>query len=134
MPRTCLACASPERKEIDKAIVAGEPFRNIAKRVSLSTAALFRHKDHVGTAIVKAEERREEKLGDSLLEEMRRVQRKAWELLAKTEEDRDHRGSIVALREVRECLESLGDMLAKAHGDGPAEVRVVIEHVGAPGV
>jgi hypothetical protein len=33
---------------------------------------------------------------------MRRVQRKAWELLAKTESEGDHRGSIVALREVRE--------------------------------
>jgi hypothetical protein len=43
---------------------------------------------------------------------MRRVQRKAWELLDKTESEGDHRGSIVALREVRECLESLGEMLA----------------------
>jgi hypothetical protein len=63
---------------------------------------------------VKAAERREEHLGDSLLDEMRRVQRKAWELLSKTESEGDHRGSIVALREVRECLESLGDMLAKS--------------------
>jgi hypothetical protein len=53
-------------------------------------------------------------LGESLLDEMRRVQRKAWELLAKTESEGDHRGSIVALREVRGCLESLGEMLAKA--------------------
>jgi hypothetical protein len=131
MPRTCLACASPGRKEIDKAIVAGEPLRNIAARVSISFASLCRHKPHVSQAIVKAEEKREERLGDSLLDEMRRVQRKAWELLGKTETDGDHRGSIVALREVRECLESLGEMLAKAQGGSPAEVRVVIEHVGA---
>ena len=35
----------------------------------------------------------------------------------------DHRGSIVALREVRECLESLGEMLenaVKVNG-GPAD-------------
>ena len=56
----------------------------------------------------------EERLGDSLLDGMRRVQRKAWELVAKAESEGDHRGAIVALREVRECLESLGDMLAKA--------------------
>ena len=49
-----------------------------------------------------------------MLDEMRRVQRKAWELLARTESEGDHRGSIVALREVRECLESLGEMLANA--------------------
>jgi hypothetical protein len=116
MPRTCLACSSPERDAIDKALVAGEPLRNIAKRVSISPAGLLRHKNHVAQAVVKASENREERLGESLLDEMRRVQRKAWELLAKMESEGDHRGSIVALREVRECLKSLGEMLEKANG------------------
>jgi transposase len=114
MPRTCLACSSPEREAIDKALVAGEPFRNIAKRVSISPAGLLRHRNHVANAIGKARAQHEERLGETLLDEMRRVQRKAWELLARTESVGDHRGSIVALREVRECLESLGEMLAKA--------------------
>jgi transposase len=114
MPRTCLACSSPEREAIDKALVAGESFRNIAERVSISPAGLFRHKNHVANAIGKAQAQHEERLGETLLDEMRRVQRKAWELLARTESEGDHRGSIVALREVRECLESLGEMLAKA--------------------
>jgi hypothetical protein len=48
---------------------------------------------------------------------------KAWELLGKTESEGDHRGSIVALREVRECLESLGEMLAKA--DAPHHTGVI---------
>lgn len=123
MPRTCLACSSPQRAEIDKAIATGEPLRNIAKRVSISTAALFRHKLHVSTAIVKAAEKREEKLGDGLLDEMRRVQQKAWELLGKAEGEGDTRGSIVALRETRECVESLGNMLARAaEGEGTAFV------------
>ena len=115
MPRTCLACSSTERDAIDKALVAGEPLRNIAKRVSISPAGLLRHKNHVAQAVVNASESREERLGESLLDEMRRVQRKAWELLAKMESEGDHRGSIVALREVRECLKSLGEMLEKAN-------------------
>ena len=114
MPRTCLACSSREREAIDKALVAGESFRNIAERVSISPAGLFRHKSHVANAIGKAQAQHEERLGETLLDEMRRVQRKAWELLARTESEGDHRGSIVALREARECLESLGEMLAKA--------------------
>jgi hypothetical protein len=65
------------------------------------------------TSICKAQAQHEERLGETLLDEMRRVQRKAWELLSKTESEGDHQGSIVALREVRECLESLGEMLAK---------------------
>ena len=127
MPRTCLACASPERAEIEKALVAGEPLRNIAKRVSISPAGLLRHKNHVAQVIAKAGERHEERLGDNLLDEMRRVQRKAWELLAKTESQGDHRASIVALREVRECLESLGERLEKA--DASQGSRVTLAQV-----
>ena len=41
MPRTCLARASSERREIDKAVATGEPLRNIAKHVSMSPAGLL---------------------------------------------------------------------------------------------
>ena len=73
MPRSCLACSHVEREEIDNALATGEPLRNIAKRVSISPAGLLRHKSHVAGAIAKAQERREEKLGDSIFDEMRRV-------------------------------------------------------------
>ena len=130
MPRTCLACSSPDRASIERALVAGEPLRNIAKRVSISPAGLLRHKNHVARAIVRAGEKREERLGDNLLDEMRRVQRKAWELLAKTESEGDHKGAIVALREVRECLGALGELLGKAGVDlQPERVEHVIRFV-----
>jgi hypothetical protein len=86
----------------------------MTERFGTSLATISRHKSHSAQAIRRASERREERVGENLLEEMRRVQRKAWELLSKTESEGDHRGSIVALREVRGCLESLGEMLAKA--------------------
>lgn len=53
-------------------------------------------------------------LGYNLLDQMRRVQQKAREILARMESEGDHRGSIVALREERECIESLGEMLSRA--------------------
>ncbi len=114
MPRTCLACVSPERDAIDRALVAGEPYRSIAARVSLSPSGLLRHKNHVTSAIVKAAERQEEEHGVNLLAEAERVRQKAWELLGKLEAERDHRGAIVAVREIRGCLETLGEMLTKA--------------------
>jgi hypothetical protein len=78
---------------------------------------------HVANAIGKGQAQHEERLGETLLDEMRRVHRKAWELLARTESEGDHRGSIVALREVRECLESLGEMLANADAINGGPVR-----------
>jgi len=130
MPRTCLACSHAEREAIDKALATGEPLRNIAKRVSISPAGLLRHKSHAAHTIVRASEKREERIGDTLLDEMRRVQRKAWELLAKTESEGDHKGAIVALREVRECLGALGELLGKTGVDlQPERVEHVIRFV-----
>ena len=81
------------------------------------------------------QERREEKLGDSAYDKIGQLQRKALELLGKMESEGDHRGSVVALREVRECVDSLGEMLAraealKAAGSG-GEILVKIIIVGA---
>jgi hypothetical protein len=39
-------------------------------------------------------------VGETLLDGMRRVQRKAWELLSKSESEGNHRDSIVVLREM----------------------------------
>ena len=46
--------------------------------------------------------------------------------MAKMEAEGDTRGSVVALREVRECMESLGDMLARAEAL-KAPSRLVVE-------
>ena len=126
MPRTCLTCCSPHRVSIDAALASGEPLRHISARVAISSSGLLRHKSHVRHAIAKAAERREECLGDNLLEEMRRVQQKAWDLLAKAEAAGDTRGAIVALREVRECVGSLGDMLAQAGQTQTPNVDVLL--------
>jgi hypothetical protein len=46
MPRRCLVCLHPERAAIDRAIVAVEPFRHIARRFSISSSAVVRHKNN----------------------------------------------------------------------------------------
>jgi hypothetical protein len=61
-------------------------------------AGLLRHKSPVALTIVKAQERRQEQLGDSIFAEMRRVLDKGRELLEKCEAEGDTRGAIVALR------------------------------------
>ena len=43
-------------------------------------------------------------------------------MLAKTEAKGDHRGAIVALREVRECVGSLGEMLSRATAEAAGPI------------
>jgi hypothetical protein len=109
--------------------------RHIAAHVSISPSALARHKVHAAQAIVKASERREDRLGDKLLDEMRRMNRKAWDLLGKAESEGDYRGAIVGLREARECIEAQDKMLsraAEAGGNGGPMFQVAIVYSGQP--
>ena len=105
------------------------PLREIAGRYGISSSSLDRHKSHVALAITKFEEKREEKLGNNLHDEMRSILAKARELSGKMEAEGDTRGAVVALREMRECLESLEEMLARADalkGAGQLVFRVEI--------
>src|SRR5712692_4305872 len=114
MPRTCLACSSSERAAIDKALVSGEPLRNIGKRVSISPAALLRHKNHVATAIGKAQTKREERLGIVLLADMQRLREKIWTMLSAAERDGDRVSFSVLARELRQTLGGLFELAERA--------------------
>jgi hypothetical protein len=106
--------------------------REIAGQWGFSKSSLERHKSHVSVAIERTQEKREERLGDNLHDEMKRVLDGAWVLTDKAEKAGDHRGAIVALHEVREALESLNGLVVPA-GSGPngARLEVTVTFIGA---
>jgi hypothetical protein len=58
MPRTCTICTHPERATIDKALVNGQPYRDIAGHYGTSKTALQRHKDdHLRDLLAQAKQR-----------------------------------------------------------------------------
>ena len=68
MPRTCTICTHDNRPDIDQALVAREPFRNIAARFKVSTSALVRHSDdHLPSSLLKAQAAREAADADARL-------------------------------------------------------------------
>lgn len=129
MPRTCLACSSPKRVEIDKAIAIGEPLRNIAERVSISLAALFRHKTHVGQAIVKASEKREVSIGESVMSRLEKLYRRGEKVLKDAETSGDGRLALAGIREVRETLGGIFALVSKAGVQGEA-MTITVKYLG----
>ena len=81
-----------------------------------------------------APERQEEKHGLDLLVEAERVRHKAWELLGRLEAEGDHRGSVVALREVRGCMETLGGLLNRANGLADVSDAAILEEAKRRGL
>ena len=111
MPRTCTICTHDKRPDIDRALVAREPFRHIAKRYSVSTAALVRHSDdHLPSSLIKAQEAREAAQADALLAQVVDLRDKALGVLEMAEGSADLRAAVSAIREARGCVELLGKL------------------------
>lgn len=73
MPRTCTICAHPQRTSIDHALVAGEPYRAIARRFAASPDAVLRHKTtHLPADLLKAREGDQETRALDTMAELRR--------------------------------------------------------------
>ena len=135
MPRVCTACAHPARETLDRALVRGEPKRQIAARHGLAESALGRHaRAHLPRALVSAEEVRASASADALLRESLAMQAKALDLMARAEAEGDVRGAIVALKEARECVElraRLGAELRAAKVVPMATQTIQVEYVDA---
>ena len=127
MPRTCTICSHPERAAIDRALVSGEPFRNIAEQTGTSPASLMRHKtDHLPASLVAAKEASEVAQADKLLSELQSLKGKAVALLLKAEQAGDFRTALAGIREARGCIETLLEVEGEL--DRRPQVNVLVAH------
>ena len=72
MARTCTACRHKQAKELNKALMKGEPVRDIAERFGLKPTAVQKHKAHISALI---SERKEEVTTSALQDIKRYIQR-----------------------------------------------------------
>jgi hypothetical protein len=115
MPMVCKTCKRPDRAAIDAALLAGDSLRGIAGRFpGTSQAALDRHRPHVGAAIVRAAERRGERLDETILQKVERLEADAMRLGARAESEGDIRAALAAVRELTDVVKLLREMTATA--------------------
>ncbi len=112
MPRICTVCASPNREEIDTALIAGEPVRSVASRyVTIGRMAVQRHKDdHLPATLAKAHEAGKVAHADDLLGQVRQLRGKAISILMQAERAGDLKTALMGVREARACIELLAEM------------------------
>ena len=123
MPKTCTICCHERRDEIDRALMAGEPLRDITGRVQIAKSALHRHKQHLSATLVKARESQDVAHADQLLEQLRELTIEARRIKQKAEAKKDYRTALAAVRELSRIVE----IVAKIRGeiDTRAEVNVM---------
>ena len=118
MSRTCTICTHTKRREIDRALVAGEPYRSIAKHFGASAPAVLRHRGHLPQRLVRAQEAKEISNAGTLLDQIKSLQAKTLELLHTAETKEDVRGAGYLVAQARGNLELLCKMAGELAGDG----------------
>lgn len=126
MPQICGVCRLPDRQEVEKALIAGEPLRNIAERFGTSAAAMFRHKSaHLPAKLVKAEGAREVAEAGALLTQLETIAKEARRLAMKAEKAGDLRtAALVGVRELVRIVELVGRLRGELQGGALVQVNV----------
>ena len=125
MPRTCTICNHANRESIERALLAGQSYRNIAGQFDTSTGALQRHRqEHLPASLATAHAAVEVARADTLLDEVRsagdradRLYGHAEMILERAMESKDLRTAVSAIsvsvnvmREARGYLELRGEI------------------------
>jgi hypothetical protein len=118
--RTCTVCVSPEREQIDKALIDNAPFRVIARQFGISKDAVRRHKEtHLPRALVQSKEIREVAHADDLVQQMADLTASALRILKNAEKEKDNRTALAAIREVRGTLQLNAKLIGELNKQKP---------------
>lgn len=128
MPRTCTVCAHDQRHTIDRALLAGDSLRNIAKQFSVSSAALNRHKrEHLPARMAKVAKRHEEadvRTAIDVVQQLKAINGVALSVLQEARNTGDGALALQAIDRIQKQIE-LQAKLIDLIGDGPT-VNVMV--------
>jgi len=145
VPRTCTICTHPDRAEIDRSLVAGEPFRSIALRKNVSHMALQRHKkEHLVARMRKASERRADadlRTAIDVVAQLRAINSAALTILSTARASGDGDLALKAIDRIQKQIELQAKLIGDLQQEGTVnlslspewlEIRAVIVSALAP--
>ena len=115
MPRSCTVCAHPKREEIDRALVEGVSAADVSGRYrTVGERAVRRHRsNHLPAKLVMAQAAEEVAAADTLLDQVKSLQGRAYAILDRAEEAGELKTALSAIREARGNLELLAKLLGE---------------------
>jgi len=106
----CSICCHPDRDSIDKAIIAGQSNRSVAKQYNVSDAAVQRHKAHIPSHLAKAKEAEIVTQADDLLQDLQYLKSKAISLLERAEKESNLSAAASLIGQARQTVETLAEV------------------------
>jgi hypothetical protein len=106
MPRTCSVCGHDQRDVIERALVSGMSYRDIAGQFALSRNAVHRHAtSHLPATVPEAQAASEVERATALSDRLEELYKRAERILTETEATGRHNVSLASIRELRGILE-----------------------------
>jgi len=109
MSRPCTVCNHKDVEEINRLLLSGTSFRDIAGQFGLSKTAIARHKErHIPELLSKSTNLKAEVesfQGNQTLAEVRELKVRAMEILEQAQRAGDLKTALLGIREARGCLE-----------------------------
>ena len=128
MPRTCTICNHLQRAEIDAALIAGEPYRSIAKRFATSPEAMWRHKEtHLPAHLAKAEEAKESTQAESLLGQLLSLNQETLAILQEARQGKDNDLALKAIGRSEKQIELQARLLGELKDTATVNVLILPE-------
>jgi transposase-like protein len=130
MTRTCTICSHPEREAIERKLLAGESYRDIAGQFGVSKSSLERHHraGHIAAHLAQAHQAAQVAQADDLLAEVQALRAKAYSILLQAEGAGDLRTALQGIRTALECL----TLLAKLLGELDERQRIQVNILALP--
>jgi hypothetical protein len=106
MSRTCTVCHHSETHQINKAIIEGRTYRDIADAWSLSRSSLLRHaQNHLPRHLLQSEKAREFLEAESIAAGIIELEADSRRLQVLAENEKDFKSALAALRERARLIE-----------------------------
>jgi len=127
MARKCTVCAHPKVDEINRLLLENKlSAREIGRRYGLSDSAIRRHKaNHLPERLKAAHDFKESLRAADLLDQLRALQEKALGILEAAEEEGSQRTALLAIKECRNNLALIGELLGEINRGPQVQVALI---------
>ena len=126
MARTCTLCTHADRLEMERDIIHGKPYRDIAGRFGVSKSAVERHAgDHLTDQLVKAAEADGKITAGRLIAELRALRETTLGVLEEARQQENHGIALQAIAR----LERQAELVGRLAGELVERQRVEVTQV-----
>ena len=129
MPRTCTICTHEQRREIDAALLNETPYRHIAVRFDTSTGALQRHREHLPSQLVKAQQQEDVSQAIDVIKQLKAINGATLAILKEARDEGNGELALKAVDRIQRQLELQAKLLGELQQEGTVNVTISPEWV-----